>query len=214
MVGILGEIMAFKSCNKCRENKSLSLFDKASNRKDGHYSICKSCRKEYRVANKEKLALEDRRNYLKNREKLLQYQREYQHNNSRALKASSEVYRNKPENRERARVRAREYYKNNRDKARLSQKAYKTSINGKALHNLHSAKRRTKLAAQTPRLTEVEKQLMLDYYKVSKMLSLMTQVKYHVDHVIPIAHGGLHHPSNLQVITAEENLKKGSKYGV
>jgi len=29
-----------------------------------------------------------------------------------------------------------------------------------------------------------------------------------VDHVIPVAKGGLHHPDNLQIITAEDNLKK------
>jgi 5-methylcytosine-specific restriction endonuclease McrA len=32
-----------------------------------------------------------------------------------------------------------------------------------------------------------------------------------VDHVIPLAKGGWHHPDNLQVISARENVRKGAK---
>ena len=35
---------------------------------------------------------------------------------------------------------------------------------------------------------------------------------HHVDHIRPLAAGGVHHPDNLQVITAEENLSKSSFY--
>ena len=35
--------------------------------------------------------------------------------------------------------------------------------------------------------------------------------KYHVDHIIPLSKGGLHHPDNLRVITATENLRKHTK---
>ena len=34
---------------------------------------------------------------------------------------------------------------------------------------------------------------------------------YHVDHIMPIAKGGLHHSSNLQLATAKWNLSKGVK---
>jgi 5-methylcytosine-specific restriction endonuclease McrA len=33
---------------------------------------------------------------------------------------------------------------------------------------------------------------------------------YHVDHVVPLACGGSDHPSNMQWLPAEANLKKGS----
>jgi len=39
----------------------------------------------------------------------------------------------------------------------------------------------------------------------------MTGIQHHVDHIIPLSKGGLHHPDNLQILTAEENLKKGAK---
>jgi 5-methylcytosine-specific restriction endonuclease McrA len=32
-----------------------------------------------------------------------------------------------------------------------------------------------------------------------------------VDHIIPLAKGGQHHPGNLQVISANENVRKGAK---
>ena len=34
----------------------------------------------------------------------------------------------------------------------------------------------------------------------------------HVDHIQPLSQGGKHHPDNLQILTAEENLRKGAKW--
>lgn len=34
---------------------------------------------------------------------------------------------------------------------------------------------------------------------------------YHVDHIIPISKGGLHHEDNLQYLTPHENRSKGDK---
>jgi len=59
--------------------------------------------------------------------------------------------------------------------------------------------------------SEVEK-LMIKYrYQDARRLSRETGVKYHVDHIIPLAKGGPHLPWNLQVITKDENLSKGAK---
>ena len=37
------------------------------------------------------------------------------------------------------------------------------------------------------------------------------RVVYHVDHIIPLSRGGVHRIENLQLSTAEFNLKKGAK---
>ena len=41
-------------------------------------------------------------------------------------------------------------------------------------------------------------------------LTQETGVVHHVDHITPIAAGGLHEVTNLQVLTAQENIEKGA----
>ena len=48
-------------------------------------------------------------------------------------------------------------------------------------------------------------------YQKCKDLTKITGIEHEVDHIIPITKGGLHHPSNLQILTGDENRKKGSK---
>jgi 5-methylcytosine-specific restriction endonuclease McrA len=45
----------------------------------------------------------------------------------------------------------------------------------------------------------------------ARLLSKQTGVPHEVDHIWPISRGGWHHPSNMRVITKEENRRKGSK---
>lgn len=72
-------------------------------------------------------------------------------------------------------------------------------------------KRRLAFLEATETLTKEEKQHVSFIYKHSREISKYSGVKHHVDHIIPITKGGKHRPDNLQVITAQENLKKGSK---
>lgn len=61
------------------------------------------------------------------------------------------------------------------------------------------------------KLNNQEKTLLNQIYKFSSLCSKIFNTKYHVDHVIPISLGGSNHPSNLRVVPAEVNLKKGNK---
>ena len=49
------------------------------------------------------------------------------------------------------------------------------------------------------------------FYDTAKCLESITNNKYHVDHIIPLSKGGQHLPWNLQILTAEENIKKSNK---
>ena len=66
---------------------------------------------------------------------------------------------------------------------------------------------RAKKLNQTPILTELEKAKIELYYRVSQQLGS----EWHVDHIVPISKGGLHHPDNLQITTIEYNLAKSNK---
>lgn len=61
-------------------------------------------------------------------------------------------------------------------------------------------------------MNEEESALYNEIYKKSKALNSQAgYIKYHVDHIIPLAKGGLNHPSNLRIILANENQAKGIK---
>lgn len=76
------------------------------------------------------------------------------------------------------------------------------------------ANRRAKKKAATPNLTNEEKQQIEQLYLLRDKLTKENRIEYHVDHIIPLCQGGQHHPNNLQVITAKENLTKPKKKGL
>lgn len=59
-------------------------------------------------------------------------------------------------------------------------------------------------------LTPQERKEIGEIYAEARRLTKQTGIDHHVDHIKPLASGGEHHPRNLRVITAEENLKKGA----
>jgi 5-methylcytosine-specific restriction endonuclease McrA len=68
-----------------------------------------------------------------------------------------------------------------------------------------NAMRRTKLVGK---LTTEIKQIyaLRDFYSAMSLGE-----NFHVDHIIPIAKGGLHTAYNLQILEAKDNLRKGVK---
>ena len=63
----------------------------------------------------------------------------------------------------------------------------------------------------TVELTQQEELQVKAIYRLRYTLTRETGVEYHVDHRIPLSKGGKHHPDNLWVITAVENMRKGAK---
>ena len=70
---------------------------------------------------------------------------------------------------------------------------------------------RSKKFGETPILTPEEHQRILLIYKECGRITEETGVLHHVDHIHPISKGGKHHPDNLQILTATENIRKGNK---
>jgi len=61
-------------------------------------------------------------------------------------------------------------------------------------------------------LTPQERKRIGEIYAEARRLTLQTGIEHHVDHIKPLSAGGEHYPSNLRVITAEDNLKKGATW--
>ena len=77
------------------------------------------------------------------------------------------------------------------------------------LRNARAALRRSKKRDQTP--DDADFEIIKEIYLKCKLVSEETGIPHEVDHIIPIAKGGLHHQDNLQIITKIENRMKGAK---
>tara|TARA_Y100000589_G_C26982343_1_gene559119 strand:+ start:200 stop:814 length:615 start_codon:yes stop_codon:yes gene_type:complete len=73
-------------------------------------------------------------------------------------------------------------------------------------------KRKELISAQIKNLSEKETVKIKNLYKEKDLLNSKAGfIKFHVDHIQPISRGGQHKFDNLRIITAYENLSKGSK---
>ena len=80
---------------------------------------------------------------------------------------------------------------------------------------LERGKRRLqRMRLATPALTAEERQQIAALYMDAREATEKTGIVHHVDHVVPIARGGLNHPENMRVITRDENLRKGVRIDV
>ena len=66
-----------KTCSKCKVKKDLFEFPKHKNSKDGLYCQCKSCKKEWKLNNKDKVKEEKKRWRLNNKDKVNKEKKEY-----------------------------------------------------------------------------------------------------------------------------------------
>lgn len=110
------------------------------------------------------------------------------------------------------------YHSNNRTREKEYRRTYwqtigKFELSKNAARTAH--RKAVKLQASPSWLTEEHKTAIECKYSVAKMLSVYGNTKHAVDHIVPLQGKtvcGLHVPWNLQVITVEDNLKKGNKF--
>jgi hypothetical protein len=100
---------------------------------------------------------------------------------------------------------SRAYYWKNREYYLEKHKEWRTSNPEHARANVNARRKRVQQA--TP--PWMDKSLFVPLYKEAQLRGL------EVDHVIPINHPlvcGLHVPWNLQLLTHDENLRKGNRF--
>ena len=149
--------------------------------------------------------------YSKNRIKKLEQRKLARLNNIDLFRERDRVQKKK--NPEKHRENARSWNKRNPIKAKENLEKWKKENQDryKLLLRKGSAKRRATKKNNTPDLTHNQKLIIETIYLQRLRLEKRFGIQFHVDHVIPISKGGLHIPSNLQVLPAKLNLKKNSK---
>lgn len=150
-------------------------------------------------------------------------------------KRKAYVKRYNEENKERQRAYFAAYYQANRDKKLAQGKAWKEANPDRAQalvsawhgnpanrerRNAYSrsyvVKRNALRAQRTPAWLVPDDFWMIDQaYELAVLREQLVGGSWHVDHVIPLNGkkvSGLHVPTNLQVIPAVENIRKGNRF--
>jgi len=160
-------------------------------------SFCYTCKIELPEGKKSRVCSDCRRaEYLKNKEQRLERGRIWYQQNKEKRAKSIRLWREK--NKEKVRELDREWGYRHYD-YRLAQNAV----------------RRARRKLGTPAALTKDQMLWIQWmYRHAKKMTEITGVPHHVDHIHPLKGEnfcGLHVPWNLQVIPAEENIKKGNR---
>ncbi len=98
-----------------------------------------------------------------------------------------------------------------------ARRAYKKKYaKDKAGYVRRCAERRARMRNANVQLSEEARFYMNEMYHLAQLRSELTGVPHEVDHIIPLAGPdacGLHGPWNLQILTANENRRKGNRHG-
>ena len=205
-----------KKCSKCKEWKDESEFYKSNQAKDGIKSECKQCAKQYREEHKEEKAKyqkqyrQEHKEQIakyreKHKEKIKQCEKQYRQEHKEERKEYSKQYRIK--NKEKI----KEYDNKHKEKRAKIKAVYRK--NNRGLMNAHLAKYRAMKLNATPAYADLN--AISRIYRTASILSKMIGRKMQVDHIIPLQSKlvcGLHHEDNLQIISAERNLRKSNKF--
>lgn len=181
-----------RQCTKCLDRKVLVEFRKDRSRDSGVFPWCIACcrtsdRARYKAAPDKKKANSRQRRERVGPEAHTKYCEEWRARNKTYLLDYQREWRK--QNRQRCAERIREWRKANPGRHRASQ----------------ARRRAQKKGSQAPRDLRVTA-----IYEIAAWLRSKGD-DVHVDHIIPLSKGGPHTYGNLQILTAQENLRKGSK---
>jgi DNA repair exonuclease SbcCD ATPase subunit len=221
----IGETMNTKICTKCGKEKAANteFFHKQRGGKYGLAATCKGCVKIYHEANKEKILKRRKQYYEANKEKISKRKREYRKANKDKIAEYDKQYRKankdkvaerQKQYREANKEKIKQYLEANKNKISKQQKQYCEANKEKIaeyrkqhrkknghLYRQWQNKRRAAKLNQTPDYANLD---------LIKLIYKYCPDDYEVDHMIPLANGGLHHESNLCYLPKCVNRSKGA----
>ena len=188
--------MTTKQCSQCKTIKNFSDFQLHKTSKYGVSSKCKLCINSNYHANKTvKLAY-----YIKNKERIEAYRKEY--NNI---------------NRDRINKHSREYARANKETISIKQKIYMQTDRAKMGRRNSLAKRRIRMMRGNlqmnmshPLSKELIELLELQDYKCN-LCACNIRDKHHLDHHVPLSKGGTHTLDNVVFLCPTCNIVKSNK---
>ena len=184
--------MQTKKCNECFVVKNVSEFGKESRAVNGYKPRCKNCLNKY-------YNLKYKSGAINKKEKSKEY---YQKNKNRVLKV------------------VKKYYTKNRNKIILRQKFYLRAkkISHPHIRTIASFRSLIKKMLRDPSYSTF-KYLQYSFDDLIKTLGRLPEKGEHIDHKIPMSWfidetelRLIFSLSNLQILTATENISKGNRY--
>lgn len=178
-------------------------------------SKCKKCtlkrQKNYRENNKEKVLELERKNRIKNRDKTNKKIAEYYSNEENRERKNRWLREWKKKNKEKVQEKSRIYRLKNKEKIKETRRIWHK--NNKLLVSVHRQNRRSRERKNGGILS---KGLAVKLYKEQNGLCACCKESlengFHLDHIMPLALGGLNIDSNMQLLAPKCNLQKGWKH--
>ena len=230
-----------KCCTQCKVEKPLEDFSAQKHGKFGRRGMCKTCyNQKFKENYKANLVKDSRQQYQENRENCLLSAKKWRDNNRDKLNspefkdAQKKIKKEKYlAQRQEISAKMRDYYQRNKeiikekaaqyrtsivltDEQKAAQKAYRKTYyeTNKAKAFECSIRRKRVIDKQTPSWANLD-QIREIYQDCINKNKLAGQAAFHVDHVIPLRGkyvSGFHVETNLRVIPAINNLKKGTSH--
>ena len=143
----------------------------------------------------------------KDKEKQKAYDKAWHERNREHKSEANKAWRER--NREHKSEINKAWCERNRERKAASDKAWRKH-NPEITQEHHRQRRAKKKNAQVT-LTSNEKQKLFLLERTRQELQTETGRAYHIDHILPISHGGIHHPINLKILEGAENISKRDK---
>jgi hypothetical protein len=178
-------------CSNCGEKEVNGIY------KSKYSHLCLVCKQATYRKNK----------YEKNKDKILARAKKWRQENKDKINETRKAWVSK--NKEHLREYGRKRYKEKKDQIKKIQKKYYE--NNKHIYRKNAALYFANRKSNTPSFIlecPIENERVKNIYRLRQIITEATGVEHHVDHMWPLADGGPHWSGNMQIISAEENIKK------
>lgn len=215
----------FRTCSKCREEKAICEFGRDRTQSGGFSYSCKACVKAYREANRHLASARMRRWRAANPERVKEARRQSYAADPDRHRAYVRKYRLRYP--ELTLENDRNYKAANKDNVRATnkrsralrmdrykQKYREWSVNNRAKIAHYAAARRARKQALTVPGSEQAIEKIYWEAKSEQIAScywcqrVVEPAERHVDHIVPLVEGGLHHEANLCIACKQCNVRK------